>query len=102
MMLALTPAATKEPDEYSTEFGAEPSSRLPGKRARSHVRHSAHVLVCTARIVGEPFHLYRAPGRRSGLSAGLPHQPGLAAVPPAPSGGATADRTRHALRPRRD
>ena len=54
-------------DEYSIERHARVSSRLAGNRARGHAGDSAPVLVGAARIVGEPFDLYRAAGRRRPL-----------------------------------
>ena len=64
----------------SIERHARVSHRLAGNRSRGHVGDPAHVLVGAARIVGEPFDLYRAAGRRRRLSVRLPDQPDSAAA----------------------
>src|SRR3984893_9144204 len=62
---AIRPASHKEwLSEYSIERRAGVSSRLIGSPARGDVRDAAVVLVGGTRIVGEPFHLHRAAGRR--------------------------------------
>src|ERR1700683_4426252 len=68
----------ERPYEYSSERNAG-VLRLAGGRARSHVGDPTDVLVGAARIVGEPFDLCRAAGRRRRLSARLLDQPDLAA-----------------------
>src|ERR1700680_328714 len=71
--LAIRSASYKEwLNEYSIERRARVSVRAEGTRARGHVSNSAHVLVGAKRIVGEPFHLYRAAGRRRRHSVRLP------------------------------
>ena len=57
----------------STSSNAVPeySPRIAGNRACGHHGESAPVLVGAARIVGEPFDLYRAAGRRRRFSARL-------------------------------
>ncbi len=61
----------------NTQSNAMPESpsRLAGKsRPRPSRRARPHVLVGAARIVGEPFDLHRAAGRRRRLSVRLPDQ----------------------------
>src|SRR3984957_21302321 len=58
-------------DEYSLKHRARVSPRIASNRACGHHRQSAHVLVGAARIVGAPFDLCRAAGRRRRFSAGL-------------------------------
>src|SRR6266478_4943589 len=61
---AIRPARHKEQlDEYSIQCYAR-VLRLAENRARGPVGDSATVLVGEAGVVGEPFHLYRAAGRR--------------------------------------
>src|SRR6266478_785416 len=78
-------------DEYSIQRRAQVSRRIASNRARDHSVDSAHVLVDAARIVGVPFDLYRAAGRRRRFSARL-----LDCVDAQP--GASARAARHAIR----
>ena len=56
------------------------NKRIAGNRTRGCIGDSALLLVGAARIVGVPFDLYRAAGRRCRLSARLHDQPDLAAA----------------------
>src|ERR1700682_2904512 len=55
-------------DDYSIQRRARVFPRITSNRSRDHSVDSAHVLVDAARIVGVPFDLYRAAGRRRRLS----------------------------------
>jgi ABC-type multidrug transport system ATPase subunit len=77
---AIRPASQKEPlNEYSIERFAR-IAQLAGSRACDLVGAPALLLVGAARIVGEPFRLYCAVGRRGGLFVRLPDQPGCSAA----------------------
>ncbi len=66
-------------NEYAIERHPGFALRFAGHRARGHVADPADVLVGAARIVGEPFHLYRAVDRRRGGAVRLPDQPAISA-----------------------
>src|ERR1700716_1570161 len=102
---AIRPAWHKEwLSEYSIERRARASSRPIGSPARGDVRDAAVVLVGATGIVGEPFPLYRAAGRRRRRDARLLDRlDGLAAEHArtgAAGPGTSARRPGSAVRPR--
>src|ERR1700680_2985644 len=89
--------------EYSIERRAGVSSRLIGSSAPGDVRDGAVVLVGATRIVGAPFHLHRAAGRRRRRDARLLDQLDWFAADACTGdagAGASARRPGSAVRPR--